>query len=172
MNEVSNRIVQKLWSFCNVLRDDGLSYQDYLEQLTTLLFLKMADERSEMTGQEQPIPKGYRWRDLANPQNEGVKLEEHYRKTLQKLGQSGGMLGLVFRKAQNKIQDPAKLRQLIVELIGKENWLAMSADVKGDAYEGLLEKNAQDTKAAPGNTSRRGPSSKPSSIACSPNRAN
>lgn len=150
MSEVSNRIVQKLWSFCNVLRDDGLSYQDYLEQLTTLLFLKMAEERADLTGHEQPIPKGYRWADLANPQNEGAKLEDHYRKTLQKLGQAGGMLGLVFRKAQNKIQDPAKLRQLIVELIGKENWLSMSADVKGDAYEGLLEKNAQDTKSGAG----------------------
>jgi len=150
MSELSNRIVQKLWSYCNVLRDDGLSYQDYLEQLTTLLFLKMAEERAEMTGQEQPIPKGYRWINLASPQMEGVKLEDHYRKTLAKLGQSGGMLGLVFRKAQNKIQDPAKLRQLIVELIGKENWLSMSADVKGEAYEGLLEKNAQDIKSGAG----------------------
>ena len=150
MSELSNRIVQKLWSFCNVLRDDGLSYQDYLEQLTTLLFLKMAEERADMTGQPQPIPKGYRWADLASPQMEGVRLEEHYRQTLAKLGAAGGMLGLVFRKAQNKIQDPAKLRQLIVELIGKENWLAMSADVKGDAYEGLLEKNAQDTKSGAG----------------------
>jgi type I restriction enzyme M protein len=150
MSEVSNRIVQKLWSFCNVLRDDGLSYQDYLEQLTTLLFLKMAEERAEMTGHEQPIPKGYRWADLANPQMEGVKLEDHYRKTLQKLGEARGMLGLVFRKAQNKIQDPAKLRQIIVELIGKENWLSMAADVKGEAYEGLLEKNAQDTKSGAG----------------------
>jgi type I restriction enzyme M protein len=150
MTESSNRIVQKLWSYCNVLRDDGLSYQDYLEQLTTLLFLKMAEERAETTGQPQPIPKGYRWADLAGPQMEGVKLEEHYRKTLQKLGEAGGMLGLIFRKAQNKIQDPAKLRQIIVELIGKENWLSMSADVKGDAYEGLLEKNAQDTKSGAG----------------------
>ena len=150
MSETSNRIVQKLWSYCNVLRDDGLSYQDYLEQLTTLLFLKMAEERAEMTGQQQPIPKGYRWADLSGPQMEGVKLEEHYRKTLQKLGEAGGMLGLIFRKAQNKIQDPAKLRQLIVELIDKETWLSMSADVKGDAYEGLLEKNAQDTKSGAG----------------------
>lgn len=150
MNDASNRIVQKLWSYCNVLRDDGLSYQDYLEQLTTLLFLKMAEEREQMTGREQPIPKGYRWANLANPQMEGVKLEDHYRKTLAKLGEAGGMLGVIFRKAQNKIQDPAKLRQLIVELIGKEDWLAMSADVKGDAYEGLLEKNAQDIKSGAG----------------------
>ena len=149
-NDASNRIVQKLWSYCNVLRDDGLSYQDYLEQLTFLLFLKMADERAALTGNAQSIPKGYRWADLASPQMEGVKLEQHYRDTLAKLGVQGGMLGIIFEKAQNKIQDPAKLRQLIVELIGKENWLSMSADVKGEAYEGLLERNAQDVKGGAG----------------------
>lgn len=122
MSDASNRIVQKLWSHCNVLRDDGLSYQDYLEQLTFLLFLKMADERARLTGEEQPIPAGYRWADLAAPQMEGVALEQHYRETLRELGQHGGMLGLIFERAQNRIQDPAKLRQLIVELIGKENW--------------------------------------------------
>ncbi len=150
MTDPSNRIVQKLWNFCNVLRDDGLSYQDYLEQLTFLLFLKLADERAAQTSGDQPIPKGFRWSDLAKPGMEGARLEERYRATLKKLGDAGGMLGLIFRKAQNKIQDPAKLRQLIVELIGKENWSAMSADVKGDAYEGLLEKNAQDTKSGAG----------------------
>jgi type I restriction enzyme M protein len=148
MTDASNRIVQKLWGFCQVLRDDGLSYQDYLEQLTFLLFLKMADERAG--GGAQAIPKGYRWSDLAAPDKEGVRLEEHYRETLKVLGEAGGMLGLVFRKAQNKIQDPAKLRQLVVELIGKENWSAMAADVKGEAYEGLLERNAQDTKSGAG----------------------
>src|SRR5687767_3933588 len=60
MSDNAGRIVQKLWSYCNVLRDDGLSYQDYLEQLTFLLFLKMADERAAMLGKDQPIPKGYR----------------------------------------------------------------------------------------------------------------
>ena len=146
----SSRLVNKLWSYCNVLRDDGLSYQDYLEQLTFLLFLKMADERERLDGKEQPVPAGYRWSDLSGPLMEGEKLEAHYRETLQTLGQQGGMLGLIFRKAQNKIQDPAKLRTLIVDLIGKEEWVSMSADVKGDAYEGLLEKNAQDVKGGAG----------------------
>lgn len=151
MSDNAGRIVQKLWSYCNVLRDDGLSYQDYLEQLTFLLFLKMADERAALLGKDdQPIPKGYRWADLANAQMEGDRLEIHYRKTLETLGRQGGMLGLIFRKAQNKIQDPAKLRRLIVDLIGNESWLVMSADVKGDAYEGLLEKNAQDVKGGAG----------------------
>lgn len=150
MSEVSNRIVGKLWSYCNVLRDDGLSYQDYLEQLTFLLFLKMAEERAILTRKEQTIPKDYRWAELANPKMEGSRLEEHYSKTLHELGQTGGMLGLIFRKAQNKIQDPAKLRQLIVDLIGKEDWSSMGADVKSEAYEGLLEKNAQDVKGGAG----------------------
>ena len=150
MTDQSDRIVKKLWSYCQVLRDDGLSYQDYLEQLTFLLFLKMADERSELTGQPQVIPQGYRWDDLANPKMEGVKLEQHYRDTLRKLGEQGGMLGLIFSKAQNKIQDPAKLRKLVVDLIGNEKWSRMSADVKGDAYDGLLERNAQDVKGGAG----------------------
>lgn len=150
MSRESARIVQKLWSYCNVLRDDGLSYLEYIEQLTFLLFLKMADERSQLTGEAQPIPRGYRWSDLASPQMEGEKLEAFYRELLQELGKQTGMLGLIFRKAQNRIQDPAKLRQLIVELIGKETWSSMSADVKGDAYEGLLERNAQDTKSGAG----------------------
>jgi type I restriction enzyme M protein len=150
MSDQSQRIVSKLWSYCHVLRDDGLSYQDYLEQLTFLLFLKMADERAALTGTEQSIPKGYRWTDLAAPKMEGVKLEQHYRDTLKKLGDSAGMLGIIFSKAQNKIQDPAKLRRLVVDLIGNESWLQMSADVKGDAYEGLLERNAEDTKSGAG----------------------
>jgi len=150
MSDDAQRLVKKLWSYCNVLRDDGLSYQDYLEQLTFLLFLKMADERVELMAGENPIPEGYRWSDLASPQMEGLKLEEHYRETLRFLGQQRGMLGLIFGKAQNKVQDPAKLRQLIVELIGKETWLSLSADVKGDAYEGLLERNAQDIKSGAG----------------------
>jgi len=150
MSNGSTQIAQKLWSYCNVLRDDGLSYQDYLEQLTPLLFLKMADERAALTSMESPIPAGRRWADLATPQMEGDRLEAYYRGTLEELGRQGGMLGLIFRKAQNKIQDPAKLRQLIVELIGKETWSSMSTDVKGDAYEGLLERNAQDIKSGAG----------------------
>ncbi|MFN0241517.1 MAG: N-6 DNA methylase [Planctomycetota bacterium] len=150
MTDISSRIVQKLWSYCQVLRDDGLSYQDYLEQLTQLLFLKMADERAKLRGEEQSVPKGCRWSDLAAPQMEGARLEEKYREILKRLGECGGMLGLVFRKAQNKIQDPAKLRQLIVELIGTEDWSSKSSDVKGDAYEGLLERNAQDVKGGAG----------------------
>jgi type I restriction enzyme M protein len=81
---------------------------------------------------------------------DGDDLEAHYRHILETLGKQGGMLGIIFRKAQNKIQDPAKLRRLIAELIDREQWMALDADVKGDAYEGLLEKNAQDIKGGAG----------------------
>ena len=110
----------------------------------------MADERERLTGDAQPIPADYRWAKLAAPAMEGAELDRHYRETLRVLGARGGMLGLNFEKAQNRIQDPAKLRRLIVELIGREDWSAMAADVKGDAYEGLLEKNAQDVKGGAG----------------------
>ncbi len=145
----STRIVQKLWSYCNVLRDDGLSYADYLEQLTFLLFLKMAHEQTLPPWKKpSPVPAGYDWPSLVG--KDGDALETHYRKLLVHLGTQHGLLGLVFRKAQNKIQDPAKLRRLIADLIDKEQWTSLDADVKGDAYEGLLEKNAQDTKSGAG----------------------
>jgi type I restriction enzyme M protein len=143
----SKQIVDKLWNYCNVLRDDGLSYQDYLEQLTYLLFLKMADERARW-GEAPIVPAGYDWPSLLA--RDGDELETHYRHILEELGKKRGMLGLIFRKAQNRIQDPAKLRRLIVDLIDREEWSSLDADVKGDAYEGLLEKNAQDTKGGAG----------------------
>jgi type I restriction enzyme M protein len=143
------QIVAKLWNYCNILRDDGLSYGDYVEQLTFLLFLKMADEQSRPPyAKPSPVPKGSDWPSLLA--KDGDELEAHYRHVLETLGKQGGMLGVVFRKAQNKIQDPAKLRRLIVDLIDREQWSAMSADVKGDAYEGLLQKNAEDVKGGAG----------------------
>ncbi len=142
-------IVQKLWNYCNVLRDDGMSYGDYVEQLTYLLFLKLADERTKPPySQPSGIPSKYSWPSLLK--KDGDELFDHYRHLLEELGKENGLLGLIFTKAQNKFQDPAKLRRLIVDLIDKENWSIMSADVKGDAYEGLLEKNAQDTKTGAG----------------------
>ena len=145
----SDRIVAKLWNYCSVLRDDGLSYGDYVEQLTYLLFLKMAHERTQAPwSQASVIPAGFDWPSLTS--KEGDVLEVQYRHTLEALGRQQGMLGLIFRKAQNKIQDPAKLRRLIADLIDREQWLALDADVKGDAYEGLLEKNAADVKGGAG----------------------
>src|SRR6266508_19806 len=145
----SNGLVQRLWNYCNVLRDDGLSYGDYLEQLTYLLFLKMADEQTKPPFSAEPfIPDGLDWPSLLA--RDGDELEVHYRHLLTELGRRSGMLGVVFRKAQNRIQDPAKLRRLIVDLIDRETWLTLDADVKGDAYEGLLEKNAEDVKSGAG----------------------
>ncbi len=144
-----NTLVNKLWSYCQVLRDDGLSYGDYLEQLTYLLFLKMADEYTRPPWKRpSPVPEGYDWPTLLS--KDGDALEVHYRKTLEHLGKQHGLLGLVFRKSQNKIQDPAKLRRLIADLIDREKWVMVGTDVKGDAYEGLLERNAQDTKSGAG----------------------
>ena len=94
------------------------------------------------------IPAGYDWPALLAA--EGDALEAQYRRTLDALGREPGMLGLIFRKAQNRIQDPAKLRRLVADLIDREQWTTLDADVKGDAYEGLLEKNAQDTKGGAG----------------------
>jgi type I restriction enzyme M protein len=94
------------------------------------------------------IPAGYDWPSLLA--REGDDLEIHYRHILEILGKQTGMLGVIFRKAQNKIQDPAKLRRLIADLIDREQWMSLDADVKGDAYEGLLEKNAEDVKTGAG----------------------
>ena len=145
----ANQLVQKLWNYCNILRADGLSYGDYVEQLTFLLFLKMADEQEKPPfNKPSRIPKGFGWATLL--QLDGDDLETHYRHTLEELGKRPGMLGVIFRKAQNKIQDPAKLRRLIVDLIDKEQWSSLAVDVKGDAYEGLLQKNAEDVKGGAG----------------------
>jgi type I restriction enzyme M protein len=145
----SNGIVQKLWNYCNILRDDGLSYQDYIEQLTFLLFLKMADERQKMfPGRDLLIPRAVDWQSLERL--DGDDLDTHYKHVLTELGKKPGLLGTIFRKAQNKVQDPAKLKRLISDLIGREQWTTLGVDVKGDAYEGLLEKNAADVKGGAG----------------------
>ncbi|MFN3261309.1 MAG: N-6 DNA methylase [Pikeienuella sp.] len=136
-------LVRKLWQYCNVLRDDGLSYPDYVEQLTYLLFLKMSDEQDG-----GPVPKEFGWRSLENLGAE--EMHRHYACILAALGEKGGMLGLIFGNAKNKIRDPAKLRLLIVDLIGQTEWTGLEADLKGEAYEGLLEKNARDTKSGAG----------------------
>jgi len=143
MNTAS--IVSKVWSFCNTLRDDGVSYGDYLEQLTYLLFLKMADEYAKPPyNRKIGIPFEYDWQSLRSKR--GADLETHYLGILRELGQKKGLLGQIFTKAQNKIQDPAKLLKIIT-MIDEENWVMMETDVKGDIYEGLLEKNAEDTKS-------------------------
>jgi type I restriction enzyme M protein len=149
-NESNNTssIISKIWSFCNTLRDDGVGYGDYLEQLTYLLFLKMADEYSKPPhNRKLPIARQYNWESLTA--KSGAALEAHYTTLLRELSRAKGILGQIFTKSQNKIQDPAKLYKLI-DMIDKEQWTLMGTDVKGKIYEGLLEKNAEDTKSGAG----------------------
>ena len=135
-------LVQRLWEFCDVLRDDGLSYGEYLEQLTYLLFLKMADEQYDQLGGQRVVPAGFDWPSLLR--RSGVELEHHYGDILEELGTGDDMLGVVFGKARNRVQDPAKLERLIKEFVDRHEWLSLDADLKGDAYEGLIEKTAQE----------------------------
>jgi len=144
----ASTLVQKIWSFCHTLRDDGVGYGDYLEQLTYLLFLKLAYEYSQPPyNRNTHIPLSCDWASLRG--RAGEPLEAHYLSILHKLGQEPGMLGAIFFKAQNKIQDPAKLSRL-VQMIDVEKWISLGSDIKGDLYEGLLKKNAEDTKSGAG----------------------
>ena len=148
MSNESATIVQKLWNFCNVLRDDGVSYGDYVEQLTYLLFLKLADEQTKPPfNKPATIPTDLDWESLLNAN--GAELETQYVKILRELSNAKGLLGVIFRKSQNRIQTPASLQRLI-HLINDENWSGMTADIKGTIYEGLLQKNAEDTKSGAG----------------------
>ena len=148
MQNDSSAIVQKLWNYCNVLRDDGISYGDYVEQLTYLLFLKMADEQTKPPfSRESVVPAGRDWESLVD--KDGDALEVQYRDTLDALSTESGMLGVIFKKSQNRIQDPAKLKRLI-QLINDETWIGLDIDVKGTIYEGLLQKNAEDIKSGAG----------------------
>ncbi len=141
-------IVSKVWNYCNTLRDDGVGYGDYLEQLTYLLFLKMADEYTRPPHNRKiDIPAKYNWDSLKS--KKGAALESHYVTLLRDLGGRKGMIGQIFTKSQNKIQDPAKLYK-VIRMIDAENWVMLGTDVKGDIYEGLLEKNAEDTKSGAG----------------------
>ena len=144
----TDSIISKVWGFCTTLRDDGVGYGDYLEQLTYLIFLKMADEYSRPPYNRQVgIPAAYAWLTLKNLK--GAELEIHYVDTLRELAGKSGMLGQIFTKSQNKIQDPAKLAR-VVEMVDETEWVMLGTDTKGAIYEGLLEKNAEDTKSGAG----------------------
>ncbi|MDY6397995.1 MAG: class I SAM-dependent DNA methyltransferase [Treponema sp.] len=147
-NENTSAIISKVWSMCNPLRDAGVSYGDYLEQLTYLIFLKMDDEFSKPPFKRASgIPEGFRWQDIKNLK--GSELEEKYKDILEKLSGQSGIIGKIFSKATNKINNATILFK-VVQMIDKENWSAMSSDVKGEIYEGLLQKNAEDIKSGAG----------------------
>ena len=134
-------VVQKLWGFCNTLRHDGIDYGDYIEQLTYLLFLKMADER----GIE--LPKACDWRSLEA--KSGTDLADHYIEVLRTLGRQPGLLGDIFTDAQSRFTNPVNLKRLI-GLIDETDWTALNVDVKAAAFEGLLEKAASEGKKGAG----------------------
>jgi type I restriction enzyme M protein len=139
----SSTIVQRLWNYCNVLRDDGMSYGDYVEQLTYLLFLKMDQEGSTMLGKHSAIPETHNWASLQRLN--GDELESHYREILTSLGQGAGLI-LLSSVAQNKF----RIHKLRPDRIDRRDLIGLDIDVKGEIYEGLLEKNAQDTKSGAG----------------------
>ncbi len=151
MNELA--LVQKVWNYAHVLRDQGVPYQAYISQISYLLFLKMDDERAGLVaaglikGENSAIPEDCRWPVLRDLQ--GEELTRCYSEILEKLSRRSGIVGTIFLKAQNEIQDPAKLRRL-VGLIDGETWLGLGVDVKGSIYEGLLERNAQEVKSGAG----------------------
>ncbi|MER0425950.1 class I SAM-dependent DNA methyltransferase [Streptomyces microflavus] len=141
-------MVDKLWSYAGVLRDAGVGVLEYTEQLTYLLFLKMAHERANRPLKpEQIVPEEYSWQRLLDA--DGAVLEMEYTLILQGLGRQPGMLGTIFRKAQNRVQDPAILKRLIHDLINKETW-SSGGDINGDAYESLLSKGASDKGSGAG----------------------
>ena len=148
MAETTSTIISKVWGMCGPLRDDGVSYGDYLEQLTYLIFLKMSDEYSKPPyNRDTGIPEGCGWADMNTLT--GAELEAQYKKTLETLGEQGGILGQIFKGAINKVSNAAILYR-IVQMIDKERWVSMSSDVKGEIYEGLLQKNAEDVKSGAG----------------------
>ncbi len=149
MSDQTQQIVNHAWNFAHVLRDDGLSYMGYTEQITFLLFLKMAEELSSPPyNRDRMVPEGYDWPSLL--ERDGEELLLHYRHVLEELGRQPGMLAEVFRRAKAEVQNPAILRRLIVELVEPINWSAMDADVKGDIYEGLLARSAEESPKGAG----------------------
>lgn len=142
MSNASNSdVVQKLWGFCHTLRHDGIDYGDYIEQITYLLFLKMADER------DVEVPNGCAWPSIRDAS--GTNLTDHYLEVLRKLGKTPGILGDIYSGAQSRFNNPVNLKKLI-SLIDETQWTSLDVDVKAAAYEGLLEKAAAEGKKGAG----------------------
>lgn len=154
MSTASQQIVGKAWNFAHVLRDDGLSYMAYTEQITFLLFLKMADEQSKPPHNRKSIvPAEFNWQSLKS--RDGDELLNHYRHILEELGKKPGMLGEIFKRAKPEIQSPATLRRLIVDLIDAEDWSKMEADERATSMKDCSPRAPPNRPKAPANTSRR-----------------
>lgn len=145
MNE--SNLITKVWNYATILRDGGVGYTDYVSQLTYLLFLKMDDECTRVLKQKSLIPEEYQWKKLRTLA--GIELEKTYNEILINLSQQSGIIGTIYSKAQNKISEPAKLKKLI-SLVDEQTWMGLDVDIKGAIYEGLLQKNATETKAGAG----------------------
>lgn len=142
-----NNLITKVWNYATILKDSGIAYTDYVAQLTYLLFLKMDDECTKILNQKSLIPEKYQWKNLKNL--DGSELEQRYNKALEDLSKTSGIVGTIYSKAQNKIAEPAKLKKL-VSMVDEQTWMGLDVDVKGAIYEGLLQKNATETKAGAG----------------------
>ena len=146
MNQKSSALVHKVWNYAHVLKDDGLAFMDYTEQITYLLFLKMVQEQRKAGVGE--IPSRYSWDALKRIPDNAKRLER-YHQGLRKLSEYPGLIGLIFTKPQSKINDPAKLH-LLIQMIDSEDWSGLDVDVKGEVYEGLLARNADDVRGGAG----------------------
>jgi type I restriction enzyme M protein len=145
----ASQIGKRAWSYAGVLQDAGLSCFEYVEQLTLLLFLKMADQLTEPPYRKPAlVPRELGWKALLPL--DGAALEDRYRDILEKLSHKGGMLGVIFKSARCEIHNPALLKQLIVNLIDKVDWLSLSVDVKGTIYEELLQRSASEVSRGAG----------------------
>jgi type I restriction enzyme M protein len=142
----SSAIVQTVWSYAHVLKDDGLAFMDYTEQITYLLFLKMTWEQQQVGA--NMIPARYSWGALKGISDDAKRLAR-YHQGLRKLSEQPGLVGLIYAKPQSKINDPAKLR-LLIQMIDSEEWSTLDVDVKGEVYEGLLARNADDVRGGAG----------------------
>lgn len=140
----TQEIIQKLWNLCNVLRDDGITYHEYVTELTYILFLKMAKE----TGAESRIPEAYRWDMLVG--KSGLELKKYYQDLLTELGEhSQGRIREIYEGAQTKIDEPKNLEK-IIKTINELDWFSAKEEGLGNLYEGLLEKNANEKKSGAG----------------------
>jgi len=145
-NNTDQSLTKKVWNLADVIAAAGVGFTDYITQLTYLLFLKMDDEKVEL-GFPSSIPIGFGWKDLTNL--DGLDLLRRYEETLKTLSQKDDLIGTIFTKAHNKIEQPVLLKRVIA-LIDAENWLSMDGDLKGTIYESILEKNGQDKKSGAG----------------------
>ena len=140
----TQEIVSKLWHLCDVLRDDGITYHQYVTELTYILFLKMAEE----TGTEENIPAEYRWQNLIS--QSGVDLKNFYKDLLNYLGENAtGRIREIYQGASTNIDEPKNLEK-IISAINALDWYSAREEGLGNLYEGLLEKNANEKKSGAG----------------------